>query len=179
LAEYLEQEPARKKATQEAQRAKLETLERKLGINQDGEESGQAAGKKHRLEDTEYVEQSREIVDNVKNAVKAGTSSSCRRLRRCLLYFRPAKEESKGEQWAVATLGCCKRCTGTSIDAFCSCLNGRPGEIRGRTSGGNLVRHSSSWRLNSFPGSPAVLSAAPVQRPFFRPCLPTASGSIL
>ena len=77
LAEYLEQEPARKKAASEAQRAKLEALERKLGLDKNGGPSGSGepetlAGKKHRLDDTEYLEQSREIVDNVKNAVAAG-----------------------------------------------------------------------------------------------------------
>ncbi|KAH9038594.1 telomere stability and silencing-domain-containing protein [Lactarius hengduanensis] len=77
LAEYLEQEPARKKAAAEAQRAKLEALERRLGIDKDagpssGGDSSQIAGKKHRFDDTEYLEQSREIVDNVKSAVAAG-----------------------------------------------------------------------------------------------------------
>jgi hypothetical protein len=76
LAEYLEQEPARKKAAAEAQRAKLEALERRLGIDKDaGPSSGsdaQVAGKKHRFDDTEYLEQSRELVDNVKSAVTAG-----------------------------------------------------------------------------------------------------------
>jgi hypothetical protein len=70
LAEHLEKEPERQKAAQEAKRAKLEALERKLGINGDG--VADQAGKKHRLDDTEYIEQSREIVDSVKNAVKAG-----------------------------------------------------------------------------------------------------------
>ncbi|KAI9512966.1 telomere stability and silencing-domain-containing protein [Russula earlei] len=79
LAEYLEQEPARKKATVEAQRAKLEALERKLGIDGDagpGSSSSadptQVAGRKHRFDDNEYLEQSRELVDNVKTAVTAG-----------------------------------------------------------------------------------------------------------
>ncbi|THH16666.1 hypothetical protein EW146_g4004 [Bondarzewia mesenterica] len=77
LAEYLEQEPARKKAAAEAQRKKLEVLERKLGIDKNGVASGSKeseplAGKKHRFDDTEYLEQSRDIVDNVKSAVAAG-----------------------------------------------------------------------------------------------------------
>ncbi|KAH9178392.1 telomere stability and silencing-domain-containing protein [Lactarius sanguifluus] len=77
LAEYLEQEPARKKAAAEAQRAKLEALERRLGIDKDagpssGGDSSQVIGKKHRFDDTEYLEQSRELVDNVKSAVAAG-----------------------------------------------------------------------------------------------------------
>jgi len=80
LAEYLEGEPARKRAAAEAQKAKLEALERKLGITPSGsgEASGSGsapeplAGKKHRFDDTEYLEQSREIVDSVKSAVTAG-----------------------------------------------------------------------------------------------------------
>ncbi len=39
-----------------------------------GSSSDAAAGRKHRLEDTEYIEQSREIVDNVKSAVTVGKS---------------------------------------------------------------------------------------------------------
>lgn len=81
LAEYLEGEPARKKAAAEAQAAKLEALERKLGISgsagasssKAGAEPEPLAGKKHRFDDTEYLEQSREIVDSVKSAVTAGT----------------------------------------------------------------------------------------------------------
>ncbi|KAH8091369.1 telomere stability and silencing-domain-containing protein [Cristinia sonorae] len=71
LAEYIESEPARKKAQQEAQKAKLEALEKKLGISPDGAgpSSGSLAGQKHRLDDTEYVETSKELVDNVRNAV--------------------------------------------------------------------------------------------------------------
>jgi len=77
LAEHLEQEPARKKAAAEAQRAKLEALERKLGIEKDAGSSlngdpTQITGRKHRFDDTEYLEQSRELVDNVKSAVTAG-----------------------------------------------------------------------------------------------------------
>ena len=77
LAEYLEQEPARKKAAAAAQRAKLEALERKLGIeggagSSSSGDAAQVAGRKHRFDDTEYLEQNRELVDNVKSAVTAG-----------------------------------------------------------------------------------------------------------
>lgn len=72
LAEYIESEPARKKAEAEAKKAKLEALEKKLGISRD-EESGQ--NKKRRLDDDEYIEQSKEIVENVKSAVSAGIVS--------------------------------------------------------------------------------------------------------
>lgn len=83
LAEYLEGEPARKRAAADAQKAKLEALEKKLGINgssgeastsksKDGADPEPLAGKKHRFDDTEYLEQSREIVDTVKSAVTLG-----------------------------------------------------------------------------------------------------------
>jgi hypothetical protein len=85
LAAYLEDEPARKKAAAAAQKAKLEALERKLGLNPGSSDSPGAgpssskpgepdvlAGKKHRFDDTEYLEQSRDIVDGVKSAVAAG-----------------------------------------------------------------------------------------------------------
>jgi len=68
LAEYIESEPTRKKAEAEAKKAKLEALEKKLGITKDGESS---QNKKRRLDDDEYIEQSKEIVENVKSAVSA------------------------------------------------------------------------------------------------------------
>lgn len=74
LAEYIESEPARKKAEAEAKKAKLEALEKKLGISKDNE-SGQ--NRKRRLDDDEYIEQSKEIVENVKSAVSAGIFSFC------------------------------------------------------------------------------------------------------
>jgi len=73
LSEYMESAPARKKAASEAQRAKLEALEKKLGIDSNaGPSSEPVAGKKHRFDDTEYLEQSKDLVDGVKNAVAAG-----------------------------------------------------------------------------------------------------------
>jgi len=80
LAAYLEAEPERKKAAVEARKAKIESLERQLGIDSSspsassskGKESEQLAGAKRRFDDTEYIEQSRDIVDNVKSAVAAG-----------------------------------------------------------------------------------------------------------
>lgn len=82
LAEYLEQEPDRVAAKAEAQKAKLEALERKLGIDPKAASSSKEgdppvlAGTKHRFDDTEYIEQSRELVDGVKSAVTAGTLHS-------------------------------------------------------------------------------------------------------
>ncbi|EAU85597.1 hypothetical protein CC1G_06310 [Coprinopsis cinerea okayama7 len=77
LAEYLESEPERLAAKAEAQKAKLEALERKLGIDPNakpGESSNIPpeilAGKKHKL-DSEYVEQTKELSENVKSAVSA------------------------------------------------------------------------------------------------------------
>ncbi|KAF7294843.1 Sde2-N-Ubi domain-containing protein [Mycena indigotica] len=79
LVEYLEAEPERLKAKAEAEKAKLEALERKLGIEPKKSEPGSSkstdppvlAGKKHRFDDTEYLEQSQDLVDGVKNAVSA------------------------------------------------------------------------------------------------------------
>jgi len=74
LAKYIEDEPIRKKAAAEAQKAKLEALERQIGFSS-GSGSGEpssVAGKKHRFEDTVFLEQSQDIVDNVKSAVAAG-----------------------------------------------------------------------------------------------------------
>ncbi|KAF8623699.1 hypothetical protein AX17_007397 [Amanita inopinata Kibby_2008] len=80
IAEHLESEPQRLAAKAEAQKAKLEALERRLGIEPSGPSSSNSTdasavvGKKHRFDDTEYLEQSREIVDNVKSAVSAALS---------------------------------------------------------------------------------------------------------
>ena len=79
LAEYIESEPERLAAKAEAQKAKLEALERKLGIEPSASSSkkpGDAepdvlAGKKHRFDDTEYLEKSNELKEGVKNAVSA------------------------------------------------------------------------------------------------------------
>ncbi|KAG9019125.1 hypothetical protein FRB90_006193 [Tulasnella sp. 427] len=91
IAQYLEDEPLRKQADLEAKRAKLEALEKQLGISAPapetnaeagssnanagdkgkGKEPEKLAGKKHRFDDNEYLEQSEAIVDNVKSAVAA------------------------------------------------------------------------------------------------------------
>ncbi|KAH8831295.1 telomere stability and silencing-domain-containing protein [Flagelloscypha sp. PMI_526] len=81
LAEYLEGEPQRAAAKAEAQKKKLENLEKRLGIetsaagssSQAGpsDEPAPVAGKKHRMDDSEYFETSRDIVDGVKSAVTA------------------------------------------------------------------------------------------------------------
>ena len=120
LAEYLEGEPARKRAAAEAQKAKLEALEKKLGITPSypsaavaGEEPGASsskmsdggipeplAGKKHRFDDTEYLEQSRDIVDGVKSAVTAGEDLISLSLHSTHFYCndRPTKEAQEGKK---------------------------------------------------------------------------------
>ncbi|KAF8802520.1 hypothetical protein BYT27DRAFT_7173013 [Phlegmacium glaucopus] len=80
LSEYIQHEPDRLAAKAEAQKAKLEALERKLGIEPSSSSTTPSdpnsppdvlAGKKHRFDDTEYLEQSRDLKDGVKNAVAA------------------------------------------------------------------------------------------------------------
>ncbi len=85
IADYLSTEEERKKAVADAQKERLERLERQIGATTAASSSSlveiganptdaKAAevGTKRRLEDTEYVEQSKEIVENVKSAVMAG-----------------------------------------------------------------------------------------------------------
>ncbi|KAF9526412.1 telomere stability and silencing-domain-containing protein [Crepidotus variabilis] len=86
LAEYVAAEPERLAAKAEAQKAKLEALERKLGIEpssaagsssstpkpSDADATAEIlAGKKHRFDDTEYLEKTEELKEGVKNAVSA------------------------------------------------------------------------------------------------------------
>ena len=79
MADYIESEPQRLAAKAEAQRTKLENLERKLGIDSSSSSKPShpdappdiLAGKKHRFDDTEYLEKSQELKDNVKSAVSA------------------------------------------------------------------------------------------------------------
>ncbi|KAH7912331.1 telomere stability and silencing-domain-containing protein [Hygrophoropsis aurantiaca] len=68
LSDYQADEPLRKKAEAEARLAKIEALERKIKSG----DPESLAGTKHRFDDTEYLEESREIVDSVKTAVTAG-----------------------------------------------------------------------------------------------------------
>lgn len=66
----MENEEQRKQAAAEAKKAKLETLQKKIASASADPES--SAGKKHRFDDTEYLEESRDIIDNVKSAVSTG-----------------------------------------------------------------------------------------------------------
>jgi len=80
LAEYIQHEPDRIAAKAEAEKAKLEALERKLGIEASSSSTKPSdlnsppdvlAGKKHRFDDTEYLEKSQDLKDGVRNAVAA------------------------------------------------------------------------------------------------------------
>ena len=90
-AELLESAPAIHAAAVAADKAKLEALERSLGISAPDSDKGEGssssstttkrlaevdleelARKKHRFDDNGYMEESREINDNVRNAVVAG-----------------------------------------------------------------------------------------------------------
>lgn len=86
LAEYLESEPERQAARAKAQKAKLEALEKKLGLNNGEGASTSAsapfttenivehviAGKKHKFDDHEYFDQTKELSENAKSAVASG-----------------------------------------------------------------------------------------------------------
>lgn len=90
-------EEERKKAQTEAKKAKLEVLEKKIAAASGDTES--VAGRKHRFDDAEYLEESREIVDNVKSAVSAGLYTSFA----ALMFFpdvsicRSHEEKEEGE----------------------------------------------------------------------------------
>jgi hypothetical protein len=57
------------------ERAKLEALERKLGVSSNGDvgevDVEELARKKHKFDDNKFLEESREIKDNVRSAVSA------------------------------------------------------------------------------------------------------------
>ncbi|KAJ7271892.1 telomere stability and silencing-domain-containing protein [Mycena haematopus] len=104
LVEYLESEPERLKAKADAQKAKLEALERKLGIEPPSKtgtpvagpsgasEPPVLAGRKHRFDDTEYLEQSRDLVDGVKSAVSAALLKKKKKAK--LTHPEPEPEKS-------------------------------------------------------------------------------------
>ncbi|KAJ7343368.1 telomere stability and silencing-domain-containing protein [Mycena albidolilacea] len=110
LVEYLESEPDRLKAKADAQKAKLEALERKLGIEPpsktgtpvagsskasgSGEDPPVLAGRKHRFDDTEYLEQSRDLVDGVKSAVSAALLKKKKKAKLTHPAPEPEKEKS-------------------------------------------------------------------------------------
>jgi tRNA C32,U32 (ribose-2'-O)-methylase TrmJ len=69
LAAYIESEPQRKAAAVAAQAEKVENLTNE--INRLDHAVGGGTNKR-RLEDTKYVEESREMIEGVKDAVKEG-----------------------------------------------------------------------------------------------------------
>ena len=102
----MEAEPERKQAEAEARKVKLEALEKQLGLNaggskdldKDGKPVLSAGVKRARFDDTEYLEQSQVIKENVKNAVVAGRRLlppllSCADLGR----IRAAQEEEESK----------------------------------------------------------------------------------
>lgn len=103
LAEYLESEPQRLAAKAEAQRAKLDALEKRLGIEPgQPRKPGDApvevlAGKKHRFDDTEYLEQSRDLVDNVKSAVSVGLLKKRKKAKTSPSPEADKEKEGKGK----------------------------------------------------------------------------------
>ncbi|KAJ7449924.1 telomere stability and silencing-domain-containing protein [Mycena latifolia] len=122
LVEYLESEPERLKAKADAQKAKLEALERKLGIEPpskggaaeagpsrpagSGEEPPVLAGRKHRFDDTEYLEQSRDLVDGVKSAVSLALLKKKKKAK--LTHPTPEKSDTPPEKVStnpVAAIG--------------------------------------------------------------------------
>lgn len=80
IAEYMEAEPERKKALVEARKAKLEALERQLGIDPKNPSAPPSdpglshAGQKRRFEDTKFLQETEELKEGVRDAVAAGTS---------------------------------------------------------------------------------------------------------
>ncbi|KAF4614107.1 hypothetical protein D9613_007864 [Agrocybe pediades] len=106
LADYIEQEPARLAAKAEAQKQKLEQLERKLGIDpsssskktSDSPPPDVLAGKKHRFDDTEYLEKSEALKDNVKNAVAAALLKKKKAKLTHPTTTDATKEEAKKEE---------------------------------------------------------------------------------
>ena len=110
LAEYVASEPERLAAKAEAQRAKLEALERRLGIDPSSSSSLKSsgdpsndvlAGKKHRFDDTEYLEKTEELKEGVKNAVSAALLKKRKKAK--LVHNRSEgieeeKEQEKGKE---------------------------------------------------------------------------------
>lgn len=69
IATYIETEPLRQQALKAASALKFETLNSEIARLDGGESSGNV---KRKLEDNTYVEESREIVTGVRDAVKEG-----------------------------------------------------------------------------------------------------------
>jgi len=102
LAEYVASEPERLAAKADAQRAKLESLERKLGIDPSTSSSSTTpgddvlAGKKHRFDDTEYLEKTEELKEGVKNAVSMALLKKRKKTK--LVHNLEAVGDEKGRE---------------------------------------------------------------------------------
>lgn len=110
LAEYLESEPERLQAKAEAQRTKLRDLEKKLGIeHRESRKAGEVSvevlsGNKRRFDDTEYLEQSRDLLDGVKSAVSVGLLKKRKKVKTSPLSDvnkEKALSEGKGKEEEV------------------------------------------------------------------------------
>ena len=102
----MEAEPERKKAETEARKAKLQALEKQLGLNaggskdldKDGKPVLSAGVKRARFDDTEYLEQSEVIKENVKSAVMAGKRLLWPRVSSAdHIRIRPAQKEEESQ----------------------------------------------------------------------------------
>jgi hypothetical protein len=142
MAEYVESKEKSQKAALEAQKAKLQALEKQLGIDTPAASAssiGAASGsgtasapvttsssggkqadvdvtkiaqKRHRFDDTQYLETSREINDGVRNAVAAGEfGTHCGNVNECThsssSYFchRSTKEAEEGQDGGINDRG--------------------------------------------------------------------------
>lgn len=147
----MEHEQDRKKAAAEAKRNKLENLERK--ITAASADSEAHAGKKHRFDDTEYLEESRELVDNVRSAVTAGKLAfSFVASMLSIVIIRPSqeKEESQDEPSLGFARGFEQHCRYHTRSIYES--------TRGKASRGNSVTYPScSVCLNQTPSTVLLL----------------------
>ncbi|PPQ99127.1 hypothetical protein CVT24_009317 [Panaeolus cyanescens] len=107
LAEYIEKEPERLAAKAEAQKAKLERLERKLGIDPSSSSTSAPdasaeilSGKKHRLDDTEFLEKNQELKDGVKSAVAAALLKKRKKAKTSPPADTPKEQNTKPESVA-------------------------------------------------------------------------------
>jgi Silencing defective 2 N-terminal ubiquitin domain len=91
LAAYLESAPEREKAKKQQAKDKLSQLQEEIKRLEAQEgTSANTEGKKRRFEDTQFLEQSREIVDNVKGAMAAGEFGYGLEAGRMLIFFFPS-----------------------------------------------------------------------------------------
>lgn len=125
MQEYLESEPERQAAQAKARKAKLEALEKKLGYNNgEGSSSGTSApvtteaivehvlaGKKHKFDDHEYIDQTKELSENAKSAVASGFLKKRKNKKQKLspspteeIPVPPKSEERKGEKVSAPSL---------------------------------------------------------------------------